>query len=129
MFCLHSGVLWVIQCYWQESGRNCKTEPWIRHLFIALFSSEHSIDYFSSERFSCDIVAFFTTVFKRSLYQSLFLRNFNQVNLDFISRMRQHKQHPSKQQSFPSAFSLFCDYAMYVVVCLGKIAIFCSFHL
>ena len=32
----------------------------------------------------------------------------NQVNLNFISRMRQHKQHPSKQQSFPSAFSLFC---------------------
>ena len=23
--------------------------------------------------------------------------------------MYQHKQHPSKQQSFPSAFSLFCD--------------------
>ena len=26
--------------------------------------------------------------------------------------MRQHKQHPSKQQSFPSAFSLFCYYGI-----------------
>ena len=54
------------------------------------------------------LVAFFTTAFIGSLCKCSFLRNFNQVILDFMSRMRQHKLHPSKQQSLPSDFSLFC---------------------
>ena len=32
---LTTGVLWVLKCYCRESDRNCKTEPRIRHSFIA----------------------------------------------------------------------------------------------
>ena len=57
-------------------------------------------------------MAFFTTVFKRSLYKCLFLRNFNQVNLEFI-----HISTNSilRNSSFPSAFSLFCGNLWYIV--------------
>ena len=102
-----------MKCYRRNRTETVKLSQGLDILLLLLFISEHSVDLFYSERFSCDIVAFFTTAFRRSLYKCSFLRNFNLVILDFMSRMRQHKLHPSKQQSFPSAFSLFCDIAKF----------------